>query len=88
VQAGLGGDGLAGLAFQAAEEAADDRRGMGVVFDAVEPWEIALEEGGQAVLAAGDGLGGEGGVGQEGLGVGMIQETHGEPSGPVVHAPG
>jgi hypothetical protein len=88
VQTGLGGDRLTGLAFQAAEEPADDRAGMGLVFDAVEPREVALQEGGQAVLTACDGLGGEGGVGQQGLSVGVIQETHGEPSGPIVHASG
>ena len=88
VQAGLGCDRLAGLAFQAAEEAVDDGGGMSAVFDAVEAWEVALEEGGQAAPAALDGLGGERGVGQEGLGVGVIQEAHGTPSVPVGHASG
>ncbi len=88
VQPGLRGDRLAGLAFQAAEEPAEDRAGMGPVFDAVEPREVALQEGGQAVLTTRDGLGGEGGIGQQGLGVGVIQEAHGEPSGPIVHASG
>src|SRR5947209_15304315 len=80
VQAGLGGDRLASLAFQAAEEAVDDRAGMGVMFDAVEVREVALEEGGQAAPTAVDGLGAEGGVGQEGLGVGVIQAAHGAAS--------
>ena len=88
VQTGLGGDRLAGLAFQTAEEPVDDRAGMSPMFDAVEAREVAVKEGGQAVLAAFDGLGGEGGVGQEGPGVGVIQEAHGDPSGPVVRASG
>ena len=87
MQAGLGGDRLAGLALQAAEEPGNDGAGMGLLFDAVEAREVALKEGGQAVLAAFDGLGSEGGVGQEGLGFGVIQEAHGARSGPGRLAP-
>ena len=45
-----------------------------------EAGQVALEERGEPVLAAADGLGGQDGVGQEGLGVGVIQERHGGPS--------
>src|SRR5512144_275595 len=63
VQSGLGSDRLAGLALQSAEEAVNDRTGMGLLFGAVEAREVASEEVGQAALAAFDGLGGHGGVG-------------------------
>ena len=79
------GDRLAGLAFQAAEEPVEDlRAGIGAVFDAVEP------RGGSVAgrRSSGPGSLGAGGVGQEDLGHGVIQEAHGEPSGPVVDDPG
>ena len=76
VDAGLDGDRLAGLALQAAEQAADDEGGVGPLLGAVEAGQVALQEGGEPVLAAADLLGGQDGVGQEGLGVGVIQERH------------
>jgi hypothetical protein len=88
VPTGVGGDRRAGLARPAAEEPVEDRAGLGPGCAAVEPREGALQEGGHAVRAAFDGLRGEGGVGQEGLGVGVIPAAPGEPSGPVVRAPG
>ena len=51
-QAGLDGDRLAGLALQAAEQAADDQGGVHLLLDAVELREIALEEAGQAVACS------------------------------------
>ena len=73
-QPGLDGDRLGGLAFQAAEPAADDQGRGGPLLDAVEPGQVALEEGRQAVGLARDGIGGDHGVRQDGLGLGMIQE--------------
>ena len=80
VDAGLDGDRLAGLALQAAEQAADDEGGVGPLLDAVEARQVALQEGGEPVLAAADLIGCHGGISQEGLGVGVIQERHGGPS--------
>ena len=45
VDAGLDGDRLAGLALQAAEQAADDERGVGPLLGAVEARQVALQEG-------------------------------------------
>ena len=73
-QPGLDGDRLAGLALQAAEQAADDQGGVLALLGAIELGQIALEEAGQAVGAVADGVGGDGGVVQEGLGLGVIQE--------------
>ena len=84
---GLDGDRLGGLALQAAEPAADDQGGRGPLLDAVEPRQVALEEGRQAVGPVPDGVGGDDGVGQEGLGLGMIQERHREPSGRAASPP-
>ena len=50
------------------------------LLDAIEPGQIALEEAGQAVGAVSDGVGGDDGVVQEGLGLGVIQERHGGAS--------
>src|SRR3954454_23368640 len=44
VHAGLHRDRLAGLALQAAEEAADDEGGVDPLLGAVEPWQVAFEE--------------------------------------------
>jgi hypothetical protein len=74
VDAGLDGDRLAGLAFQSADQAADDQCGVGPLLDALEAGEIALQERGEPILAAADLLGSHGGISQEGLGVGVIQE--------------
>ena len=77
---GLDGDRLARLAFQAAEEPRDDRAGMGLLRDAVEPRQVPPEEAGQAVGAVADGVRTDRGVVQEGLSLGMIQERHRESS--------
>ena len=45
VDAGLDGDRLAGLALQAAEQAADDEGGVGPLLGAVEAGQVALQEG-------------------------------------------
>jgi hypothetical protein len=87
VDAGLDGDRLAGLALQAAEQPAEDEGGVGPLLGAVEAGQIALQEGGDPVLAAADLFGGHGGVGQEGLGVGVFQERHGGPSRRISSAP-
>ena len=55
---------------------ADDQGRGGALLDAVEPGQIAFEEAGQAVRAVSDGVGGDGGVVQEGLSLGVIQERH------------
>ena len=46
------------------------------VLDAGEPGEIALEKAGQSVGQSANGFGGDGGVVQEGLGLGLLQERH------------
>jgi hypothetical protein len=74
VDARLDGDRLAGLALQAAEEAADDEGGVGPLFDPVETRQVASQERGEPVLTAADLLGCYDGVGQEGLGFGVVQE--------------
>jgi len=56
------------------EEAADDGRGMGALLLAVEQREVALQESGDAVAAAPDIVGRDRGVGEQGLGVGVVQE--------------
>ena len=70
----LDGDRFAGLAFQATEEAANDADGVGAMFGPIEFREIALEEAGQAVRTALNGLGCEDRVIQERLSFGVIQE--------------
>jgi hypothetical protein len=75
-QPGLDGDRLAGLALQAADQSADDQGGVLTLLGAVELRQVPLEEGGQAVGAVVDGVGGDGGVVQEGLSLGVIQERH------------
>ena len=77
VDAGLHRDRLAGLSLQAAEQPADDQRGVGPLLGAVEAWQIALQEGRDPVLASADLVGGHDGIGQEGPGVGVFQERHG-----------
>ena len=74
VDAGLDGDRLAGLALQAAEQAADDEGGVVALLGPSEAGQVAFEESGESVLAAADGLGGQDGVGQDGLGFGVFQE--------------
>ncbi|AMV40939.1 hypothetical protein VT85_26125 (plasmid) [Planctomyces sp. SH-PL62] len=81
VDAGLDGDRLAGLAPQPAEQAPDDEGGVAALLGPAEPRQIAPEERGEPALAAADGLGGQDGVGQERLGVGVVEERHGGPSG-------
>ncbi len=74
MDAGLDGDRLAGLAFQAADQAANDEGGVGPLFEAVEAGQVALQEGGEPVLAAADLVGSHDGVGQEGPGFGVVQK--------------
>jgi hypothetical protein len=73
-QAGLDGDRLGGLALKAAESAADDQGRGGPLLGAVEPRQVTLEEGRQAVGLALDGVGGDHGVRQECLGLGIVQQ--------------
>ena len=51
--------------------------GVVALLDAIELGQVALEKARQAVGAAADGVGRDGGVVQEGLGLGVIQERHG-----------
>src|SRR3954468_3174346 len=87
MDAGLDGDRLAGLTLQPAEESADDECGVGPLLGAIEARQIASQEGRDPVLAAADLLGGDYGVGQEGLGIRMVQERHGGPSRRISSAP-
>src|SRR5512135_3835283 len=68
------------LALQAAEEPTDDQGGVVALLGAVEPRQVPLQEAGQAVGAIADGVGGDRGVVQEGLGLGVIQERHRDTS--------
>src|SRR5262249_34348787 len=73
-------DRLAGLALEAAEQAADYQGGGRPLLGAVEPRQVAPEEGGQAVPAAADLVGRQDRVGQQGLSIGVVQERQGGPS--------
>ena len=75
-QPGLDGDRLTGLALQTADQAVDDKRGVDSLLDAIELGQVTLEEGGQPVGAALNSVGGDVGVVQEGLSLGVIQERH------------
>jgi hypothetical protein len=77
---GLHGDRLAGLASQAAEEPADDQRGVGPLLESPEAGQVAGEECGEPVPAGAEGLEAQVGVGQEHPGVGVIEERHGGAS--------
>ncbi len=74
MDAGLDRDRLAGLALQAAEQAADDERGVAALLGPVEMRQVAAEEPGEPALAAADGLGRQDGVREQGPGLGAIQE--------------
>jgi hypothetical protein len=58
----------------------DDEGGVGPLLGAIEARQVALQEGRDPVLATADLVGRHDGVGQEGLGVRMIQERRGSPS--------
>src|SRR5262249_31784312 len=75
--AGQGGDGFGGLALQAGELAAQHGQGMVALLGAVEQGEVALGEGGQAVGAGADGVGGNFGDREQGPGVGVVEDVHG-----------
>ena len=75
--AGLVGDGLGGLAFQAAEAAADDQGGEFAQLAAVEEGQVALQEVGEVVVAGLDVFGPDGGVGEQGFGLGAVEQGHG-----------
>ena len=75
--AGLAGDGLRGLALEPGELAAQDGEGVVALLGAVEQGQVALGEGGQAVGAGADGGGRQVGTGEECLGVGVVEDTHG-----------
>jgi hypothetical protein len=75
-QTGLDGDRLTGLAFQAADQAANDQCGVVPVLNASEPGKIALEKIGQAACTIRDGFRSKRGVAQQGLRLRVIQERH------------
>jgi hypothetical protein len=52
----------------------DHERGGRTLLGPVEPRQVALEERGEPVLAAPHGLRGQDGIGEQGLGLGVIQE--------------
>ena len=70
-QAGLDRDRLTGLTLQSAEAPANDRGGVRALLGAIELGQIALKKAGQTVGAVADGVGRDGGVVQQGLGLGV-----------------
>ncbi len=86
-QPGLDGDRLTGLALQAAEQPVDDQGGVLPLLGAVEPRQIPLQEGGQAVGAVADRVGCDGGVAQQGLSLGVSQQRHRWTSVRVAYPP-
>jgi hypothetical protein len=86
VDAGIDGDRLAGLALQAAEKPTDDEGGVVTLLGPPEAGQVAFEESGESILTAPDGLGAQSRVGEDGLGVGMVQERHGGPSHRISYA--
>jgi hypothetical protein len=80
---GLGGDRLDGLPLQAAEQAPDEGRGMATLLLAREQGEVAFQESRDVVTATTDIVGGNLGVVEQGLGLGVIKQRHGGTSGGV-----
>lgn len=68
------GDGLGGLALQAREFAVENDLGQLTLFGAEEAGEVAAQEDAQAAEAAANSGGGNLGIGQEGLGLGVLQQ--------------
>jgi hypothetical protein len=68
--------------MQVAEASLDDDARQVALLGAVEAGQVALQEGGEAGAAAGDVIGGQRGVGEQGLGLGVFEQGHGGPSGP------
>lgn len=75
--AGLPGDRLGALAFQAAEQATDEGRGVPALLLPVEPGQVALQEAREVVTEAPDVFRQDHGVGEQGLSFGVIKERHG-----------
>ena len=67
-------DRLTGLALQAAQQPADDERGVLALFGAIELGQVTFQEARQVVRAVPNGVGENGGVVQERLSLGVIQE--------------
>src|SRR5262249_56286659 len=76
VAASLVGDRLGGFALQVAELAVQDDACQFVLLDAVEAGQVALQELLQPPPAAVDGSRRELGIGQQGLGGGVIEQRH------------
>jgi hypothetical protein len=74
MDAGLHRDRLTGLALQPADQAAEDQGGVGPLLGAVAAGQGAPQERGESVLTALDLLGRHDGIGQEGLGIRVVQE--------------
>lgn len=75
-EAGLGGDGLGGLALEASELALEDDAGVLALLLAVEEGEVAPDEVLQAGGAGVEVVGGELGIAEQGPGVGVIEQVH------------
>ena len=74
--AGLGGDGLRGLAFQAGQLAAQDRARVLALFSAVKARQVTAHEGFQVIRTRLDVRCRQLSICQQGLGVGMFQQFH------------
>ncbi len=70
---GLGGDRLDRLPGEPAEEPSDEGAGVPALFFAVEQRQIALQEARDVVTAAADVVGGDFGVGEQGLSLRVVQ---------------
>src|SRR5439155_18685290 len=78
---GLVGNRLGGFPLVVTELARDHERGQFALLLAVEQGRVALQETRQAVAATGDEAGGEGGVGEQRLRLGVLKDTgHKQPS--------
>jgi hypothetical protein len=73
VPAGLGGDGLGGLTLEVAEFALRDDARQLMLFEAVEAGQVALQEILQLLAAAAHVVGSDVGIGQQGLGSGVVE---------------
>ena len=76
VAASPGGNRLGRFALQVAELALEDDAGQFLLLDAVEAWQVALQEVLQPSAATLNGVRRDLGIGQQGLGGGVFEQGH------------